>query len=634
LGKPYQSELTKLAATYAWALHEDTACLSTFVRESAESNLYVTGSGGSYSAAAFAAFLTQFAAGQHGSAVTPLELCSLPHIRRSSVLIFSAGGNNSDILAAFQSAVSREPLALGIVCLRPDSKLARQASLYEFVQVFAHGAPAGKDGFLATNSLLAFFTLAHRIYCPGRNLPPNYEQLRSLCDYSAKDAESVLSRESLVVLYGPSTKAAALDLESKMSEAALVSVQLADYRNFAHGRHHWIAKKGKQTGVVAFVSPDDADLSRRTLRFVQGLCPSLMIETTAVGSIASIACLPSVFELTGLAGKMRKIDPGRPGVPEFGRRIYNLPLKRKRSLPGGSPDFQTVIERKLESLPNPETTEQRELWRRGAVSYLRQIQEATFRTIVCDFDNTLCGLPERFGQLRKDVTAQLERLVQCGIRIGVATGRGKSVRTQMQQSLKQSLWAHFTVAYYNGAEIASLADNSRPAKDTKPDEWFDALSRSIASDKLLAQCSSITTRAQQVTLEPRMGISLEWLWREAVRSVTENGSWGKAKVIHSTRSVDIVDQKTSKTVLLDAFAAEGIAADAVLCIGDLGRFPGNDFELLRHPHSLSCDKSSNALDECWNLAPAGFRGVQATLYYLSLLKKVKGGVKLRLPDLR
>jgi hypothetical protein len=137
LGKPFQSELTKLAATYAWALHEDTACLSTFVRESAESDLYVTGSGGSYSAAAFVAFLTQLETGQHGSAVTPLELSSLLHIRRSSVLIFSAGGNNSDILAAFQSAVSREPLALGIVCLRPDSKLARQASLYEFVQVSA-----------------------------------------------------------------------------------------------------------------------------------------------------------------------------------------------------------------------------------------------------------------------------------------------------------------------------------------------------------------------------------------------------------------------------------------------------------------------------------------------------------------
>jgi hypothetical protein len=226
MGKPYQSELTKLAATYAWALNEDIARLSSFVRESAESNLYVTGSGGSYSAAAFVAFVTRFSGGQHGSAVTPLELSSIPHMRRSSVLIFSAGGNNSDVVAAFQSAVSREPVGLGIVCLRPDSKLARQASLYEFVQIWAHGSPAGKDGFLATNSLLAFFTVAHRMYCPGRKLPPNYENLRSLSDYSAKDAESVLSRESLVVLYGPSTKAAALDLESKMSEAALASVHI------------------------------------------------------------------------------------------------------------------------------------------------------------------------------------------------------------------------------------------------------------------------------------------------------------------------------------------------------------------------------------------------------------------------
>jgi hypothetical protein len=204
----------------------------------------------------------------------------------------------------------------------------------------------------------------------------------------------------------------------------------------------------------------------------------------------------------------------------------------------------------------------------------------------------------------------------------------------MQQSLKRSVWDHFTVAYYNGAEIASLADNTRPQKDPKTDEWLEALSRSIASDELLARYSSITARPQQITLEPHTGTALDWLWLEAVRCVTESGICSRAKVIRSTRSVDIVDQDTSKTTLLDTLATDGVPADSVLCIGDLGRFPGNDFELLRYPHSLSCDKSSNALDQCWNLAPAGFRGVQATLYYLRLLQKAKGGVKLRLPDLR
>src|SRR5260370_29648479 len=47
-------------------------------------------------------------------------------------------------------------------------------------------------------------------------------------------------RQHFIVLHSPSLDAAAWDLESKFSEAALGSIQVADYRNFAHGRHHWI----------------------------------------------------------------------------------------------------------------------------------------------------------------------------------------------------------------------------------------------------------------------------------------------------------------------------------------------------------------------------------------------------------
>jgi len=620
MGKPYASEISKLADTYEWALRESVDSLSGFVTAGAGFPLYAVGSGGSYSAAAFAAFLSQYWKHQHASAITPLEMLTIPALRHASVLIFSAGGNNPDVIQAFRTAISQEPRSLGIVCLRKTSELPRLAENFEFVHRWSRNSPAGRDGFLATNSLLTFFVLAHRLFCPELELPKDYADLESLCAFSNQRAAAVLKRDSLVVLYGSSTKAAALDFESKMSEAALSSVQLADFRNFAHGRHHWIAKRRSRTGVVAFVSPNDEDIGKRTIDLLEGLCPTVTVQTTAAPPLASLSLLTTVFRLTSIGGKIRKIDPGKPGVPEFGRRIYHLRTKQKMAKPGNPPSLEIVVARKAEFLPPQLQRTELSKWSSSADSYIQKLKTFRFRALAIDFDDTLCGLNERFGKLRTDITEQLERLASHNILVGIATGRGKSVRKQMQDSLDPASWEKFLIAYYNGSEIGNLADNSYPKADVTPMEWSNSVGKSIQSDAIIAAYSSMTLRARQITLEPRDGVPVSWLWREALRVVCEGSLC--AKVIHSSRSVDIVPHGASKIALLEAFAEQGISRDTVLCIGDLGQFPGNDFELLGNSSSVSCYETSGARDACWNFAPTGFRGVQATLYYLSHLKAV------------
>ena len=64
---------------------------------------------------------------------------------------------------------------------------------------------------------------------------------------------------------------------------------------------------------------------------------------------------------------------------------------------------------------------------------------------------------------------------------------------------------------------------------------------------------------------------------------------------------------------------ESIGAASVLTIGDRGRWPGNDYELLKEPFALSVDELSVDPNTCWNLAPRGQRGIAATLCYLRAL---------------
>ena len=76
-----------------------------------------------------------------------------------------------------------------------------------------------------------------------------------------------MGKDIIVVLHGVSSKIGAIDLESKFSEAALGNLQVADYRNFAHGRHNWIYKRGKSSGILAFITPEDNALAKKTLAF-------------------------------------------------------------------------------------------------------------------------------------------------------------------------------------------------------------------------------------------------------------------------------------------------------------------------------------------------------------------------------
>src|SRR6185312_8732285 len=89
------------------------------------------------------------------------------------------------------------------------------------------------------------------------------ERSTTAAEWKAATA-TLWSRPTTLVLHGPSTRIGAIDLESKFTEAALGNLQLADYRNFAHGRHHWLAKKADDSAVLILSSPEDKTSAERT----------------------------------------------------------------------------------------------------------------------------------------------------------------------------------------------------------------------------------------------------------------------------------------------------------------------------------------------------------------------------------
>ena len=336
------------------------------------------------------------------------------------------------------------------------------------------------------------------------------------------------------------------------------------------------------------------------------------------------------FFVSASAGRARGIDPGDPGVPSFGREIYHLNVYR--NLPpeesGIQLDERLAIERKAR-------TQVAELSRSGRLDSWREayglacstLLDAAYCGLALDYDGTLCHEAERYGPLPQTMADEFERLLRAGCYIGIATGRGKSVRRSLQTALPRDLWGRVVIGYYNGAEVGVLDDDDCPDDREVVGPELKQVADGLRSDPFVSQLASFSFRLKQITLTPADGVFPGPLW-EYVHALLLSSSYTGAVALRSGHSVDILAPETTKLTVVERVSKMAGGGRPVLRIGDRGRWPGNDFSLLDSAHSLSADEVSPDARGAWNLAPAGHRGSQATLGYLRRLKSSRKGLRL------
>ena len=647
MGKPYAKEMARLADTYQWSLTADIASLVRATASTVTGPLVAVASGGSLSAAFLAALLHQHRTPHIARVATPLEAMSFERSNDAAFLIFSAGGRNTDVLNVFRHLVVREPRSLAICTGLARTPLSDLARGFRHVDNIELAIPGGKDGFLATNSLLAFWTVLIRaydqIFCP-QELPANLVELvaagttaNDLLRELRQRARQLWDRDNLVVLHGPTTQPAAVDLESRFTEAALGTVQFADYRHFAHGRHHWLAKRGSSSAVLAFVTDGDRELADRTLRLIPKSIPALRIDLSGRLGVSALAGLVYSIHLAGLAGEARGIDPGRPGVPDFGRKIYNLKgvvARIGRREPFGTASATTAIARKLLTTANfaadPGAVS---FWREAYEDFVRELSDTEFTALVLDYDGTMCDGKDRFRALNDEVAAEIDRLAKAGVDIGIATGRGRSVGEALRTTLPKAIWKRLLVGYYNCGIIAPLAEKDSPLREA-PTGTLSDVANAIEADRQLMAMVTCEPRRHQVSLTPRSGVSPGDVFLIANEIVQRAGA-GEISLVCSSHAIDVLGPGVSKQAILARFRNDGPrrSHSSILCMGDRGRWPGNDQTLLSASCSLSVDEVSTDPRTCWNLAPPGHRGVQALCDYLRALMPSKGRFRVNVAQI-
>lgn len=614
MGKPFQSEIDQLAATIQWA-SEATSLHTVPQLFDRSTPFFCIGSGGSQSAADFLARLIRM----HGGfawATTPLEFLHLGSNRgRSNAFLISASGQNKDILATAKQAIDTESVFVGALVARRGSALGEVVSSYSGGGLLELELPSGKDGFLATNSLIAIMISLLGLSPGAQSDTANPTLMETAKKIASEALLSGLSHPEpeVVIIHAGWGGPAALDLESKLSEAALAPAMICDLRNFGHGRHHWLAKRGERTLVVTIEDNHFAGLFTKTLNMLPSNIPVLRLQSSCTGPQASIDLTMRVFGLVRDMGLLRGIDPGRPGVPEFGRNIYHLspgiPVQRKHS-----PVERATI-RKSMQFPTADPS-LIDILRRSAVEAKKSIESRVIKGLVLDFDGTIVDTKHRFEPIGADVSSELERILRRGMHVGIATGRGKSVREALRTALPEDTWERISVGYYNGNEIITLADKRLPDNSPPESSELAELESSLKSDPWITSVNpEIELRPHQLSIS-NARCSISSLWIHISRFLQINGL-GHLKCLSSTHSVDILEPHTSKiSVVTEIRSKADCQSDEVLCIGDSGLWPGNDADLLSHTPSVSCGSTSMHHTSGWNFAPYGVLEAKATLYYL------------------
>ena len=598
------------------------------------------GSGGSFSLARYASHLHEETIGSLSRADTPLgaiqgEAC----LGNVAVILMSARGRNPDILAAFRKLARQEPARLLVVCSTVGSPLSKLARRYDEGSVLEFECPAGRDGFLATNSLLATAVLLLRSFLDEdserRNVPNSLAELLPNGERVVRSAlaeQGFLKRETLFVLHGKHTHVAATDLESKLTEAALARVHVSDFRNFAHGRHHWFAKRSGESAVLSIESKFDEDIFERTSQFLPKTIPRVRLRMPHQGCVAGLAGLVSIMYVTSCYGDARSIDPGRPGVPEFGRRLYHLRL-RTRSSDKVSED-EAIVFRKLRSLGASSSiaTKLRSYLHKELRSAVEKLHGVRFESLVLDYDGTFCHHTRRFEQPERLLSERLVRLSKKGLTIGFATGRGKSIRTALRKVFPKSLWNKVVVGYYNCGEIGLLSEDGIPEPEKAMGKELNHVAQILSNDRIITELCELTLRSTQVTVTPRdSAVSERAVWLLVSEAIAKQRVQG-IQVLSSTHSVDVLPWGRTKLGLLEYLGDKLGIKGNILCIGDRGAWPGNDFALLNHLYSLSVDECAASPGAAWNLAPSGLRGTRALGFYLRHLKATGTGAVLTLPQ--
>ena len=177
-----------------------------------------------------------------------------------------------------------------------------------------------------------------------------------------------------------------------------------------------------------------------------------------------------------------------------------------------------------------------------------------------------------------------------------------------------------------------LDDDSVPNGSRNVCAALQPLADALRHQPALSEHACQENRRYQITLRATRG-KFNGRLQDAVRQTIRTTGVKGVNVVSSSHSVDIVAAEVSKLNAVRKLR-ETVGDAPILAIGDRGRWPGNDHDLLRERFALGVDEISVDPATCWHLGKPGQRGPAVTLDYLSSLEVEDRRLKFATGSLR
>ncbi len=634
-------KLDSLLDTVELIAHLDVDSLAAAIEDGRGRHAIAIGSGGSTVSSEYFARCRETLSCGPTSVETPMQfVLGVVDISKSDVWLFSAGSNNPDIIAAVRAAVTRRARSLHIVTRSPSGQAVQDV---EDAGGTTHVVPVAdeKDGYLATHSLIATIAALYRAAdhacgdAVGRQrFDELTEQIRFALSPEFRSAalqafEILDPSNTLILVADPQLRPISVLLETSIWEAGICPVQSTDFRNFAHGRHSWIHHRGRRSLILSLTSQITAEIWAA----LDGALPSEQVRVVftfgdggrfdnAVGIVKGLAMIEAM-------GAAVRIDPGKPGIGEFGPAMYENDALKQLAL-----NLTPAIRQKRRAVLRRDDSAWSgiSLW---AVqdAHLKKLEDASFGAIVLDYDGTVVDTKDRYDPPSAEMVQELERLHQIGLRISIATGRGGSAGKALRDALDPKLHSGITMGYYNGAYVRRLDididdEENRPPRDAAIDEaitWLESRRDLFQKFPKLKPGVQITIQAADL-FHPKRFV-------HDVQSCMPIAG-GRLKILRSGHSFDIVAASATKLHVVRAMIDELGEDSAVLCMGDSGARHGNDYAILSTPFSISVGEVCGMLEGCWSLFGEHITGPSALLKVLqALVPSASGKVRLDVSSL-
>lgn len=567
--RSYFKEIESLESTWADIWSSNTVFPSNITKDWLQGTAFCVGSGGSLSLAK----LWQCVHEKYGlgtaKAITPYELNYTPS-KPDIVVLISASGKNHDVLQAFKDAIQRQARVLIFTSSRKSPLIGLSRKHQESAAVICPSIQIAKDGFLAVNSVIAIACLMAKV--TKKLFQENSfteSPVKKAIEHHSADIKNIKAvyNGTVQIISSEWGTPAGLDLEARMAESAIGTCFHTDPRNFGHGRFLWLEKHPSST-IVFFDTIASARYITKYKKLLPEHVPCHSIDAPYENISGSIYCLARSILLFGEFAKRKKVDPGKPSVPKWGRKLHRLYLG-KQDLPSNY--LSTDGDGQFNKYPA--------LYK-------------TFSALVLDIDGTLLDTDGRFDPIRNDMCNELERLLDSGLKIGFATGRGMSAVELLRKQIPKRFHNKIIIGLHNGVSVGRLSENVE-AKCSYNWPLRGYLLKIIDGIKGKSKIK-ISEGQAQISIR---GMSL--LQRKKLISEMHSKLGSAAlfiKYVTSGHSLDILPAWTSKLLVVEALIK--LNDENVLCIGDQGQFGGNDEELLTWQPSISVGKERPASDDC------------------------------------